>query len=131
VDEAQGRIDVAARGLPAHEAADVDGRRVWQTAAILVATIVAAAFAAFAAFGAIAFFRHQVGRPLAPIDAPPAAIASPTLQREPSRDLAALRTEKRAMLGEYAWIDSDKGIVRIPIDRAMSVLIERTPAAPR
>jgi hypothetical protein len=130
VDEAQGRIgiDVAARGLPAHEAADVDGRRVWQTAAILVATIVAAAFAAL---GAIAFFRHQVGRPLAPVDAPPAAIASPTLQREPSRDLAALRIEKRAMLGEYAWIDRDKGIVRIPIDRAMSVLIERTPAAPR
>ena len=128
--KAQGRtgIDVAARGLPAHEAADVDGRRVWRTAAILVAMIVAAAFAAF---GGITFFRHQIGRHLAPIDAAPAAIPSPPLQREPSRDLAALRTEKRAMLGEYAWIDRDKGIVRIPIDRAMSVLIARTPGMPR
>ncbi len=128
--EAQGHvgIDVAARGLPAHEAADVDGRRVWQTAAILVATIVAAAFAAY---GGIAFFHHQIGRPLAPIDRPPSAMPSPPLQSDPPRDLAALRAEKRAILGEYAWIDRDKGIVRIPIDRAMSLLIARTPAAAR
>ena len=128
--EAQGQVglDVAARGLPAHEAADVDGRRVWQTAGILAATIVASALAAF---GAIAFFHHEIGRPLAPIDAPPAAMPSPPLQREPSRDLAALRAEKRAILDEYAWIDRDKGIVRIPIDRAMSLLIARTAEAPR
>ncbi len=120
--------DTAARGVPAHEAADVDGRRVWQTAAILVATIVGAAFAAV---GGVAFFRYQIGRPLAPFDSTPTAMPSPPLQREPSRDLAALRAEKRAILGEYAWIDRDKGIARIPIDRAISLLIARAPAAPR
>jgi hypothetical protein len=130
VAEAQGQVgtDVAARGIPAHEAADVDSHRVWQTAAILAATIVAAAVAAY---GGMAFLRHQTGRPLAPIDAPPIAMPSPPLQSDPSRDLAALRAEKRAILGEYAWIDRDHGIVRIPIERAMSLLIARTPGRPQ
>ena len=126
--EAQGHTgtDVAARGIPAHESADVDGNRVWQTAAILAATIVAAAVAAY---GGMAFFRHQSGRPIAPIDAPPIAMPSPPLQSEPSRDLAALRAEKRAILGEYAWFDRDHGVVRIPIERAMSLLIARSAAS--
>ena len=128
--EAQGHVgtDVVARGIPAHESADVDSHRVWQTAAILAATIVAAALAAY---GGMALLRHQTGRPLAAIDAPPTAMPSPPLQNEPSRDLAAFRAGKRAILGEYAWIDRDHGVVRIPIERAMSLLIARTPAPPR
>ena len=123
--EAQGHVDIAARGIAAHETADVDGKRVWQTAAVLAATIVAAAFAAY---GGVAFFRHETGRPLAPIDARPTAMPSPALQPDPSRDLVALRAEKRALLDGYAWIDRDKGVVRIPIERAMALLIARRPA---
>jgi hypothetical protein len=43
--------------------------------------------------------------------------------------LRALRAEKHALLDEYRWIDRDKGIVRIPIERAMARLIARTPPA--
>lgn len=128
--EAQARVRPNAppvRGA-AHETADVDGRRVWQTAAALAATIVAAGFIAS---GVVAFFHHETGRPLSPINAPPTAMASPPLQSAPARDLAALRTQKRAMLNEYRWIDRDKGIVRIPIERAMALLIARRPARPK
>jgi hypothetical protein len=127
--EAQGHV-VATRtpASPAHETADVDGRRIWQTAAILVATIVAAGFAAG---GLIALFRGETGRPLSPIDPPPTAMPSPPLQSAPSLDLAKLRAEKRAILGEYRWIDRDKGIVRIPIERAMSLLIARSSSSAR
>ena len=109
----------------AHETADVDGRRIWQTAAILVATIVAAGFVAF---GLLAAFHQMIGRPLSPIDPPPTAMPSPALQSAPAIDLAALRAQKHAMLNEYRFIDRDKGIVRIPIERAMSLLIARSPA---
>lgn len=109
----------------AHETADVDGPRIWQTAAVLAAVIVAAGFAGY---GVLTLFRHETGRALSPIDALPAHMASPPLQNAPARDLAALRAQKRAMLNEYRWIDRDKGIVRIPIERAMSLLIARSPA---
>jgi hypothetical protein len=128
--EAQGSVRANAPPLrgAAHETADVDGRRVWQTAAALAATIVAAGFIAA---GVLAFFHHETGRPLSPINAPPAAMASPPLQSTPALDLAALRTQKRALLNEYRWVDRDKGIVRIPIERAMSLLIARGPARPK
>jgi hypothetical protein len=37
--------------------------------------------------------------------------------------LGALRAEKHALLSQYAWIDRAHGVVRIPIERAMSLLI--------
>lgn len=128
--EPQGSARVNAPPLrgAAHETADVDRRRIWQTAAALAATIVAAGFIAS---GVLAFFHHETGRPLSPINPPPAAMASPPLQSAPALDLAALREQKRAMLNEYRWIDRDKGIVRIPIERAMSLLIARSGARPQ
>jgi hypothetical protein len=124
VAEAQGHLDVdlAARGGSAHENADVDGRRIWQTAAALAATI---AGAVVAAYGGLALLHHETGRALAPTNATPAAMPSPPLQGAPARDLAAFRAQKQALLAQYAWIDRDKGIVRIPIERAMALLVAR------
>jgi hypothetical protein len=120
----EGDVGRAAGGISfAHETADVDARRVWQTAAILVATIVAAGFVAA---GLLALFHSTTGRPLTPINPAPTAMPTPPLQSAPAIDLATLRAQKRAMLNEYRWIDRDKGIVRIPIDRAMSLLIARS-----
>lgn len=121
--DAQSRgASMAASKGPAHETADIDGRRVWQIAAVLAATLVAAAFIASAL---LALFHHETGRPLTPINPPPTAMPSPPLQSAPTLDLAALRMHKHALLNEYAWIDRDKGVVRIPIERAMSLLIAR------
>jgi len=125
VAEAQGRLraDAVARGGRAHETADVDGRLVWRTAAVLVATIVGAGFVAY---GLLALFHDETGRPLAPADARPTAMPSPPLSSTPVLDLKTLRAQKQAMLHEYAWIDRGKGIVRIPIEQAMSLLIARS-----
>jgi hypothetical protein len=38
--------------------------------------------------------------------------------------LAELQAQDRKALSEYGWIDRPKGIVRIPIDRAISLLVE-------
>lgn len=35
-----------------------------------------------------------------------------------------LRAERQADLNRYQWIDREKQIVRLPIDRAMSILVE-------
>ncbi|HEY3566253.1 MAG TPA: hypothetical protein VGL96_14695, partial [Casimicrobiaceae bacterium] len=65
------------------------------------------------------------GRSLAPINPPPTQMPSPPLQSAPELDLQALRAEKHGLLSQYAWIDRAHGVVRIPIERAMSLLIER------
>ncbi|MEE7459776.1 hypothetical protein MPAR168_23200 [Methylorubrum populi] len=54
---------------------------------------------------------------------------APRLQQNPEADLAALLREQRAKLGGYAWIDREKGIARMPIEKAMRRLAERGNAA--
>lgn len=49
----------------------------------------------------------------------------PRLQPNPRADLLALRAEEDAVLRTYAWVDKGRGIVRVPIERAMEILAQR------
>jgi hypothetical protein len=49
----------------------------------------------------------------------------PRLQVSGALDLAKLRAAEEADLGSYGWTDGNPGVVRIPIDRAMQLLLER------
>ena len=55
--------------------------------------------------------------------------SEPRLQSRPADDLHALRAEEDALLTSYGWVDRASGVVRVPIDVAMQlVLKERLPA---
>src|SRR5690348_7888771 len=43
----------------------------------------------------------------------------PGIQANPPADLAALHVEENAVLDDYAWVDREHGVVRIPVARAM------------
>ena len=49
----------------------------------------------------------------------------PRLQNTPVRDLAEFRAQEEKVLGSYGWADKEKTKVRIPIARAMELLVER------
>jgi hypothetical protein len=49
----------------------------------------------------------------------------PRLQVNPAVDLIRMRDVENVALNNYAWVDPDKSIVRIPITRAMEILAER------
>jgi hypothetical protein len=49
----------------------------------------------------------------------------PRLQEQPTADVEVLRREEARLLATYGWVDKERGIVRIPIERAMDVLAER------
>lgn len=49
----------------------------------------------------------------------------PRLQVKGALDLAKLRAAEDANLDSYGWIDRNSRTVRIPIDRAMQLLLER------
>jgi hypothetical protein len=49
----------------------------------------------------------------------------PRLQTNPRQDLSDLRAREDAVLGTYGWVDKNAGIVRIPIDDAMKLTVER------
>ena len=55
----------------------------------------------------------------------------PRLQINPREDLRTLRAQEDELLRSYGWVDRNAGIVRIPIEEAMRLTIERgLPARP-
>jgi hypothetical protein len=42
----------------------------------------------------------------------------------PNPALQNLRVEEARVLGGYGWVDREKGIVHIPVERAMDLLVE-------
>jgi hypothetical protein len=49
----------------------------------------------------------------------------PRLQTNPRQDLKDLRDSEDALLKGYSWVDRNGGIVRIPIDEAMKLTLQR------
>jgi hypothetical protein len=56
----------------------------------------------------------------------------PRLQVHPREDLIDLRHHEDEVLASYGWVDKNAGVVRIPIEEAMRIAVERgLPARPR
>ncbi len=49
----------------------------------------------------------------------------PRLQASPALDMRQMRAAEDEILHQYAWIDPDKGVVRIPIGRAMDLMARK------
>ena len=56
-----------------------------------------------------------------PLEPPP----DPLLQANPEDALAAMRAQEARLLGTYGWVSREAGVARIPIDRAMDLVLER------
>ncbi len=67
----------------------------------------------------------EQAREVSPIEVTPTMPPEPRLQVSPAADLAAMRADEDEMLHTYGWIDKEKKLVRIPIDRAMEIVVEQ------
>lgn len=113
-----------ARG-PGHERRDISVRAV---GLFFVGLLVVAFLVHVAMWGAFRYFAARAERadPARPaLGAVPTPPPEPRLQTTPARDLQAVRAAEDAVLTSYGWVDRQAGLVRIPIDRAMALLVER------
>ena len=51
--------------------------------------------------------------------------SGPRLQVRPELDIDAFRAQEDAILESYAWVDKERGVVRIPVVEAMRLVAER------
>jgi hypothetical protein len=58
-----------------------------------------------------------------PVRPPPPPVVEQTLIDGPARGIELQRAH-RAELDRYGWVDKDAGIARIPIDRAIDIVVE-------
>ena len=52
----------------------------------------------------------------------PRPFAGPQLETREAQELESVRAAQRKKLDEYAWTDRSRGVVRIPVARAMQII---------
>jgi hypothetical protein len=50
---------------------------------------------------------------------------APRIEEHPAIDVQQLHAQEEQTLSTYGWVDKNKGVVRIPLQRAMELQIER------
>jgi hypothetical protein len=50
---------------------------------------------------------------------------TPHLQTQPFKDIYTLRQAEAEKLSSYGWVDKEGGVARLPIDRAMEVMLQK------
>ena len=72
------------------------------------------------------FVGHQgLGPPASPFENVRTLPPEPHLQVSAPTDLKQYKAAQDEILNNYGWVDQKAGIVRIPIDRAMDILLQK------
>jgi hypothetical protein len=112
-------------GNPAYETRDVNLRALMWLALAITAIVLIAHLVLWMLLRTLegsAARRDPVLSPLAETAPLPPA---PRLQNAPGRDYTEFRASEDELLRSYGWADAEKTKVRIPIARAMELLVER------
>ena len=105
-----------------HESSDVSVKGILRFGGILAITAVVIHVALY---GLLVYYDR---REISPTTAPPRAEEpppEPRLRVTPRADLTAMRSAEERVLQSYGWVDREKKIARVPIERAMEAIVER------
>ena len=102
-----------------HEETDVNP---WQIGKFAIALTVVCFISAALLFGLFRYFLSaEGGKAVETIKLP----AQPRLEVTPAKELKDFRAAEDQKLNSYGWVDQPKGVVRIPIDRAIDMLAQK------
>lgn len=107
--------------MPDNHATHTEPDRI-RAVPVLAATIGFVIFTAICIWVLLAYYHALVGPGLY---VAPRPFPAPQLQTTPLSDLKKLENAQRARIDGYGWVRKDKGIIRVPIGRAMDILASK------
>jgi hypothetical protein len=110
-----------------HEHRDVN---VFALGKFAIGLVIVTIFCAGLVAGVFQYLLHREGGVPASRMEHPATDArqlppEPKLEETPSLDLQEMRDAEDTLQTTYGWLDQDNGIVRLPIDRAMDLVVQQ------
>ena len=116
----------AIRNISGHEERDANVAAVMWFAFALIVILIVVLFLVRSTFHLLAAPPVEVALPINPVlglggEIPP----EPRLQLNAPLDLKRLRAQEDSVLNGYGWVDKSRGTVRIPIEHAIDLLVQR------
>ncbi len=115
-----------------HETTDVHVRGLFIFAGSLLAFLVAVLIGLIVLFKGYQYVDHWLDARRAHTEKGSTSLVrldpdyrGPLLQVKPEEDLRWMRSHNEADLNGYGWADRQKGIARMPVDRAMEIIAAR------
>ena len=117
-------------GPEGYEHSDADVRSLYYFGVSLAILILAVMWAMVHTYNF--FAKHEsLGPPASPFENRRPLPPQPRLQPNPRTDLKRYCELEQEQLTTYGWVDQHNGLVRIPIDRAMDMVLQKgLPARP-
>jgi hypothetical protein len=106
---------------PGHETGDVNVGAVGKFG---VGLVIVTLLSIGLLLGVFKFFNTRDGRQAEMVD-PVKLFPSPQLLPNEPKTLAEIRAGEEKILHGYGWVDQPKGVVRIPVEQAMELLVKR------
>ena len=107
----------------AYETADVSFKGLMVTAAGIIGLL---GLILLMSWGLFRFFQvENPGDVDSPFTEPKTLPAEPRLQPSPESDLRKFMAYQDSILSGYGWVDRDSGIVRVPIDTAIEMVLKQ------
>ncbi len=136
-DHAHYRDDEIVNAETRHEESDVNVRALLWAVVIFVIFAGVTHLVLYLQFHAYArYFRNETSQPLTMMPRPSSVPAAPRLQPFPANDLppnvstpvkdmAEMRIAEDEAMNKAGWVDQQKGVVRLPIDVAKQLVVQR------
>lgn len=112
---------------PGHEESDVSIRGIVRFGIGLAVAAVVISVAMWGLFRFLDAREQRKDRVVPPLVAANLARTppGPRLEPAPLAPRRAMQAQENALLRSYGWVDRGAGVVRIPVERAMELLVER------
>lgn len=108
-----------------HETSDADVKGIaWSAVGLTIGAVISMALM-------FMMLRFMISHPAAEAPLSPVAIPQklpadlPKLEVQPYEQITTMHAREDKLLNQYGWVDEKAGVVRIPVDRAMDLVLER------
>lgn len=109
----------------AYEISDARFRAIMWAGVALMVVMIAAFVLMYALLGHFESREQAMATPPSPLVEGRPLPPEPRLQVTPDIDLDSFRAIEDSLVNSYGWVVKEAGVVRIPVDRAMELMLER------
>jgi len=108
-----------------YEASDAKFKPIFIAGLSLLAIMIVGMLISYFLFGVFQKSSEKRSKPVSPLAQERQLPEGPRLQVDPDYDWVVFEAKQDSILNSYGWISKEAGVVRVPIEKAIEISLER------